>query len=898
MESKMDKDIHYDTALVGVWWGSNYGSVLNGYAVYKTLKNMDKTVLLIHKHSLIGKDDAEVTNTHNAEFIEKYYLPEEVSPIMTFNDLPTLNDYCDTFIAGSDQIWNYGINKGFKMGFMLNFVDDDHKIISFGTSFGHDKDFTPPEKLPYAKRLIHRFDDISVRERFSADVCEKIYGAKATVTAEPVFCLTKNDYEELAEKSDFEIPSEPYILSYILDPTPEKREAIKFYEKESGYKCLNIIDGAPRLYEKNSRLLGLDNILAGIGADDFVKLYSNASFIITDSFHGTAFAVIFNKPFISIKNIRRGPKRFNELLDDLHLSDRIVNDPNDIPLDKRFLEPIDYSEVDKIVAEKRNYSVKWLEEALAKPKKPKSKTIEYKISETDCMGCSACKDICPKDAISLKPDNWGYYRSSIDYSKCIACGKCIDVCPAYKLPQNDNTESPECYRFIASDKQVLRKSSSGGIFYTLAKGVISEGGAVVGAAWRDDFSVEHIIVEDMVQLEKLQKSKYLQSYSGNCLRKIKELLENKRKVLFVGTPCQVYGLKAYLGKEYDNLIAIDFLCGNSPSSMFFKKYISESFGDSIKSYEFRHKSDNHKWDSIHIMATLNDGKTITRSGPGEDYYQKVYHNHTMCPKHCENCRYQKFPRVGDLSIGDFWGISKREPGINATNGVSIILANNAKGESVISSIPPSDIGEIKQVPLSWMGGNGYSRIGGKNYCSMYRDSFYEAITKMTFSEAVEYAVDSVHEQYRDVYKNSPSLLQLDSKYMTFRYEEDVWESNFNNGFITLKVKPLRWRETGHFARLPLNGILKKGKKYRIVTRFKIKSLSNYLSLHLITSGTNKFQIIHKHNIENQNDGKTWIEIDKEIIPKADDYNEFMIGAAHLRGKGNFVTFDYINIIES
>lgn len=391
--------------------------------------------------------------------------------------------------------------------------------------------------------------------------------------------------------------------------------------------------------------------------------------------------------------------------------------------------------------------------------KPVSESIPIDV----CCGCSACVSICPTGAVSLSPDQWGYYRRMVDGKLCIQCGLCTGLCPADHLPKNDNNTEPECYEFISSRDDILLRSSSGGIFTVLANLVLDQGGIVVGAAWKDDFSVEHIIVDNKNDLWKLQKSKYLQSFVGTCFQRVKEILITGRPVLFTGTPCQVTGLRAYLGKDYDNLLAVDILCGNAPSAGFFKKYLDSSFPDGISAYEFRHKSSRLRWDSIHVQITKKDGTKLTRSGPREDDYQRVYHNHAMCAPHCENCRYQSLPRIGDISIGDFWWIKKHDPDLDTFKGVSLVLCNNEKGRNWFNSIPEACSRVKKQVPLEWMGGNGHSLKGSKNWCSPHRDEFYDAILKMPFKEAVDYALrsDPKDESLRDqkMYKRIKRLVK-------------------------------------------------------------------------------------------------------------------------------------------
>lgn len=358
---------HYDVGVVGCWWGANYGSVLNGYAVYKTLKSLGLSVLMIHKHNAL-ENDWEIFNTHSEKFVKTFYPEDEVSPIIPFDKLKELNSKCDMFLTGSDQIWNYGINKTFDFVFMLNFADDSKKKISFGTSFGHSKDGTPADQLPKIRNLIRRYDAVSLREKSGVDICRDVYGINAQEVVEPVFCMTRQEYIEIAEKSELNIET-PYIVTYILDPTPAKREAIQYYEKISGMKAINVLDGDPRVYDRNKDILNLPNTMGKIGAEDLMKLYSNASLVITDSFHGTAFAIIFNKPFLSVCNLRRGSVRFVELLNKFDLSDRLASDPDNIPKDIRFFDTIDYSKINKTIEAERKASISWLQYVISTPKK-------------------------------------------------------------------------------------------------------------------------------------------------------------------------------------------------------------------------------------------------------------------------------------------------------------------------------------------------------------------------------------------------------------------------------------------------------------------------------------------------------------------------------------------------
>jgi len=676
-------------------------------------------------------NDPETHSHHSIDFAREHY---DISDTFNFNELKGLNNICDTFLTGSDQLWNYGISKNFGKTFYLDFVKDSKRKIAYSTSFGHAIDFAPEDERIIISRLLSRFDAISVREKDGVKICNEIYGVDATTVLDPIFLPDISLYYDLSKKSKLSLPNERYVLAYILDPTPEKRALLLETAHRFGCKLIVILDGFPWLFKKNKEALNLDGTLENLDAYDFLHLYINSLFIVTDSYHGSSFAIIFNKPFISIGNKRRGISRFNHLFELFSLKTRFTNKPANIINNDRYFEDINYVPINNLISLERERSLKWLEQALEIQKKHNVASI---VDIKNCTGCAACTNICKTGALKLSPDQYGFYRSRVDESKCVNCGKCENICPAIELPRNENTESPRCYAFIAADKKLLYNSSSGGIFPLLATQVIKKNGTVCGVKWKDDFTVEHAMINNIADLHKLQKSKYLQSYiENNIYKKIKLELKNKKIVLFSGCPCQAAGLRAYLGKDYKKLFIIDILCGNAPSALFFKKYIDDYFIEpKLIYYEFRYKK--YGWNADCIKLTFSDGSVQVRRGAKEDPYQSVYHNHTMTPHHCEQCKYQALPRIGDLTIGDFWGLGKKDPTIDATKGVSVILINNTKGETLFNYIPKYEIAVMKNVPIQWLGNNGYALKGAHNYASINRNNFYETIKNNLFKNALE-----------------------------------------------------------------------------------------------------------------------------------------------------------------
>lgn len=888
---------HYDVCIAGFWYGANYGSLLNGYAEYRLLKDMGKEVLMLQKPKAPNAPevDKEITEGHNVLFREKYYDSEDISDQYTYEELKGLNDICDCFCAGSDQIWNHDLS--FHENLYMPFVNDDKKLISFSTSFGHKNDKTPIECRERVKGYLERYSAISVREKFDVDILKENYGLIGQLVFEPVFCLDKKYYRKLIENSKFE-EKESYLLTYILDPTEEKRNAIIYYAKQLGIKVINLLDGVGDVKEKNKKLLDLPNVVENVEAEDFLKAFSNAEYVITDSFHGSAFSIIFNKPFLAIGNYGRGFERFTDLLGRLNLLDRLVN-PREIPHDNKYLEPIDYTKVNEIIKRETSFTVEWLKKVIEMPKNEMptlrktdeiSESIAEKCNMQLCVGCGACFSICHNDAITIKSNELGYYKPIVNMDKCTNCGLCSDVCPVINDVERTNNDCPECYEVIAADNELLKKSSSGGAFSLLAHEVFEKDGCVFGAAWRDDFTVEHIMIDNEDDMYKLRKSKYLQSYLGDTFKNVKDKLTEGKFVLFSGCPCQAAGLRNYLGsKEYDNLIIVDLLCGNSPSSEFFKKYINDVYGNDILKYEFRDKT--YGWNYETAKVTFKDGTTKIIKKAYQSDYQRVYHNHAMCSYHCEHCKYQNVPKIGDITIGDFWWIDNNDKEVDYKRGISALLTNNEKGREFFANINNNQFAVKKQVPFEWLKGNGFTVKGTHNFVSPKRNLFYDVIQTMPFSQAVNYALKPNH----GIYSHNDSMLYFVSRKTQFSFDEKIWEEHIVNGVTYLYTK-LTNPPFQKYATMSLSTLLSKDKKYELHIKFKLFSKSEFFNLHIKDSGSTYFQVIWTEKI-NYDNSEEWIDRRITFIPDADIYDEFMIGAAQLVGEGAHVAFSMIDIHE-
>lgn len=295
----------------------------------------------------------------------------------------------------------------------------------------------------------------------------------------------------------------------------------------------------------------------------------------------------------------------------------------------------------------------------------------------NCTGCSACAAKCPHKAIEMKENNDGFLYPVVVEDKCTNCELCVKICPALHV-SNEENELKECYAAMASD-EIRQLSSSGGVFTVLAEYILSQNGYVCGAAFDDNLQLSHKIINNVNELDKLRRSKYIESHINNAFSDIKALLKNDKYVLFSGTPCQVAGLKAYLGKEYEKLYTIDLVCKGPSSPKVFKKYLSEQFKDlKIYDYNFREKAGD--WNNICGSVITEHGKQVFKAV--DDLFYKFYFPKINIRKGCDECSYAKLNRVADITLGDFWGIKDKRPDLDDGKGTSLIFLNTSKGKEL------------------------------------------------------------------------------------------------------------------------------------------------------------------------------------------------------------------------
>ena len=321
------------------------------------------------------------------------------------------------------------------------------------------------------------------------------------------------------------------------------------------------------------------------------------------------------------------------------------------------------------------------------------------LEKKDCCACSACVHSCPVQAIRFEKDEEGFDYPNIDESKCIHCGLCEKVCPV-SHPQYDNSIEPDVYAALLKNVEERKRSSSGGLFYAIASWVIAQGGVVFGACINEQNQVMHISADNEQDLQKLRGSKYVQSALNDIFKQVKENLQADRWCYFVGTGCQVAGLKSYLRKEYDKLITSDLVCHGVPSQWLFDQhvaYLEKKYRGKVTNYKFRNNEIGGGCEIFNL--TNHKGKVKTVINPSYNLSPYLYSfMYAMTYRYsCYDCKFATVPRQGDITLADYWGSKEFFPQMDNSKGISLCLVNTEQGKRVWNAIKTKCEYEVSNV---------------------------------------------------------------------------------------------------------------------------------------------------------------------------------------------------------
>lgn len=315
-------------------------------------------------------------------------------------------------------------------------------------------------------------------------------------------------------------------------------------------------------------------------------------------------------------------------------------------------------------------------------------TVGCVVSEhkMECSGCHACFNACPVQAISMQTDAEGFWYPVVDGEKCVHCGRCRKVCQIFNEKKAENTIPTEAFACMNRDTEERLASSSGGLFILLAQYVLNQGGVVFGAAFDEHMELRHMYATDQAGCEAFMGSKYLQSRIGSAYAEAKRFLTQEKWVLFTGTPCQIHGLKLFLGREYEKLIAVDLACHGVPSPAVFQKYLSDlerEHGSPVIDFRFRSKKTG--WNNFASEVHFRSGDDSVKPHDHCPFVRGFLANLYLRPS-CYHCKNKGDNRYADLTIGDYWGIESVHPDLADDKGTSILFVRTEKGKEAVQAI--------------------------------------------------------------------------------------------------------------------------------------------------------------------------------------------------------------------
>lgn len=362
--------------------------------------------------------------------------------------------------------------------------------------------------------------------------------------------------------------------------------------------------------------------------------------------------------------------------------------------------------------------------------------IMIKIEDKkNCVGCGACYDACAHKAITFTTDNEGFDYPKVDEVVCVNCGLCEKVCPILHLDElkANSYELPDVYSAYINDLPTRIQSTSGGLFSAFANNSYKKGGYVSGAVYEENYTIKHILSNNSEDLCRIRGSKHAQSQLLGIFTQVKKKLLVNEQVLFCAAPCQIAGLHSFLGKEYENLITIDFLCLGINSPKIFAKYLKsleEKFGGKIVTVQAKNK--DLGWRSLAYKVTFNNGKVYLKKGLDDVFTRGFIKTHCNSRPACYDCKFKGYPRVSDISLGDFWGIERVNKEMDDNKGTSVVLINSKKGAALFE--------EVKEF-LTWKSQSIYDVLPGnlallKSIAlpSIDREQYYKDLDQLSFDD--------------------------------------------------------------------------------------------------------------------------------------------------------------------
>ena len=351
------------------------------------------------------------------------------------------------------------------------------------------------------------------------------------------------------------------------------------------------------------------------------------------------------------------------------------------------------------------------------------------IDKCECTGCHACYNVCPTGSIAMSTDDEGFWYPQIDLATCVDCDQCLKFCPIVHTVSIDN--NPIAYAAFHKVDDIRMQSSSGGVFTAFAENVLCKGGVVFGACFDKSFNVVHDYIESVEDIYRLRGSKYVQSKIGDAYKLVRNFINQKRLVLFTGTPCQLSGLKSYLWADSEYLVTQDIICHGVPSPKVWQKYLDQfTLKDNIQSVSFRNKDMGWARFSMKV-ATI--GKQYRRDLTSDNFLKAFLSDLCLRPS-CHHCKFKGLNRESDVTLADFWGVELILPDMNDNKGISLVLINSEKGHKLFNNVNNALICK----PVDILEATKYNKAATQSIpLPEKRQYFFEHLNELPFDSLVE-----------------------------------------------------------------------------------------------------------------------------------------------------------------
>lgn len=584
----------------------------------------------------------------------------------------------DLILSGSDQIWNPKIFPDGRFDPVFFGAFSQRRRIAYAPSFGipHIPEGMEEELRGYLKQFSH----ISVRERQGQRIVKDLTGQEVPVVLDPTLLLTRDQWSAMAAPPGL---SGGYILCYCISRPGALAPYIHQLAEKTGLPVVQLCGIRQKVHPRARCVLDA-------GPAEFLSLFQNASYVCTNSFHGTVFSVQFQKPFFTAvapgELAEPESSRTFSILSRLGLTERIIGKGDTAGWE----DAIDWTAVESRLDLARQSSLDYLRAALADEAyeqpavEPAADGLPVLADHARCTGCGACASGCPRDAIAMERDKEGFSYPVIEPDTCIRCGHCTAICPI--LHEREPKPLPAAFAAWNRDDSIRRDSTSGGAFTALADYVLEGGGIVYGAAFDGRQHLRHVACFRKEDLWRLRGAKYVQSDLGETFREIRTALES-RTVLFSGTPCQVDGLYRYLGRRPENLITCDLVCHGVPSPGVWEnmaRSIEQRRHKGLQAVRFRNKVTG--WKDSHFTTVYDDG-SVDSAPLFRTEYGRAFGRALFLRPSCHRCAYTNLNRPGDFTLGDFWGLRPDELPEQQEKGVNLLLVNTAHGSHIFDQLP-------------------------------------------------------------------------------------------------------------------------------------------------------------------------------------------------------------------